>query len=178
MQRSYRRRIKEWEEICGQDEIANDVAEITGERKVRAAKPRRIYLDMEELAALVRLRMEEWRDGKWRHLSANRDRITKKFFHLWEGVVRQAVLGLSAPTDLRRRTRPGSRSQDQGEEFLDFLASATKGSGRSDSGSLDGTPRSPPPTLPELLRRKMPENAASMSTPPPRLGASPSPRVV
>lgn len=99
MQRSYRKRVLAWEEELQKDEFRHDLEAcgIVGEDAsdnddLASRKPRQIYVDKEELEALVKETLDKWKVGGWKDIRHNRCRLLKRTFTTWrrcKQIVRQ-----------------------------------------------------------------------------------------
>lgn len=90
MQRSFRKRMKEWKDEVEKDEFKHDlegfgiVDDMPEGAEAHHVKPRLVYVDMEELQALVDSSIKRWARGFWKEIRHNRFRLLRRTFKWWQ----------------------------------------------------------------------------------------------
>lgn len=97
MQKSHRRRIAQWIEEVKQENFQHDLegflvakpeadsdGESESEDDVALHRPRRVYVDRDELKALVKESLAKWKHGEWREIRMNRLRLMRRPFKAWQ----------------------------------------------------------------------------------------------
>eukprot|EP00931_Biecheleriopsis_adriatica_P084641 TRINITY_DN5857_c1_g1_i1.p1 TRINITY_DN5857_c1_g1~~TRINITY_DN5857_c1_g1_i1.p1 ORF type:complete len:832 (+),score=201.94 TRINITY_DN5857_c1_g1_i1:69-2564(+) len=93
MQQTFLKRVKSWEDLMQQASSAAEIENFCGTegdadsdmKKLKLARPRKIYLDQAELTKLVRRHMEIWHKGGYVHIKGNHFRILRMGFRAFAG---------------------------------------------------------------------------------------------
>jgi hypothetical protein len=141
MQKTYRQRVKDWEEEVQNDEFKHDLEgfgvadedeDSDDDDDPHFRKPRAVYVDRDELQAIVKDSVATWNAGGWKELRHSRHRIMKGSLKPWRRYVidkrNRAAMGLPALDDERPftpkstpATSPSNRPRcysSAGEEML------------------------------------------------------------
>jgi len=89
MQKTYTKRVQVWEDEMKKEEFRHDlegfgVTEDDHESEDdELEKPRFVYVDREEMQALVSDSLNQWKEGDWKEIRHNRVRLVKRPFQWW-----------------------------------------------------------------------------------------------
>lgn len=99
-QRSYVKRMKEWEEQREQNQEQNDLAAFSGSSAVTMTmkKPQAFELDHDQLEQLISQTFADWKEGKFKHIVQNHNRLVKKCWKNWLRAAGFEVESVPAPS--------------------------------------------------------------------------------
>lgn len=121
MQHTFPARVKKWEESMREAQDNADVenflktaeAESSTVKQLRLSRPRKIYVDEEEIMSLVRRTVDTWHKGGFIDVKLNRRRILRFGFKVFVGEHRLRTQSQSL-TDVRRKRKDNRRSKAAG----------------------------------------------------------------
>lgn len=96
-QQTYQQRMEDWKTQQEHETMQNDLVAFTGAGAAsrRSKRPQPFTVDENELKQLISLTFLDWKDGKFKHIEKNRERIMKKAFKTWlraSGVYEEQII--------------------------------------------------------------------------------------
>mmetsp|Transcript_112987 Transcript_112987/g.269334 ORF Transcript_112987/g.269334 Transcript_112987/m.269334 type:complete len:748 (+) Transcript_112987:92-2335(+) len=126
MQWSFPARAKQWEASMQQAkdtaEVENFLVTSEGEsssmKQLRMSRPRKIYVDEEEIMALVRRTLDSWHRGGFVHVKANRLRVLRFGWRAFLSERMKSNMSSAGSPGRHATARSGERRKERGERQM------------------------------------------------------------